>query len=122
MPADKQSVGVGNLRKPQTLRYALLESAHLFIGQTHRSVPTFRFGDALTTGFAEVAIFNMEEHSIFKKALFLQKQFNNMETKKLNKENRNEISFISFIIPEFAAAYKMAELITCTKIGGLCIR
>lgn len=30
-----------------------------------------------------------------------------METQKLNKESRDEISFMSFIIPEFAAAYKM---------------
>jgi len=30
-----------------------------------------------------------------------------METMKLNKASRDEISFISFIIPEFAAAYKM---------------
>ena len=30
-----------------------------------------------------------------------------METGTLDKENRNEISFISFIITEFAAAYKM---------------
>ena len=30
-----------------------------------------------------------------------------METMTLNKANRDEISFISFIIPEFAAAYKM---------------
>ena len=30
-----------------------------------------------------------------------------METNVLNKETRDEISFISFIIPEFAAAYKM---------------
>ena len=27
--------------------------------------------------------------------------------KSLNKENRDEISFMSFIIPEFAAAYTM---------------
>jgi hypothetical protein len=31
----------------------------------------------------------------------------NMEAQKLNKEDLNEISFMSFIIPEFAAAYKM---------------
>jgi len=30
-----------------------------------------------------------------------------METMILNKTTRDEISFISFIIPEFAAAYKM---------------
>ena len=30
-----------------------------------------------------------------------------METIALNKASRDEISFISFIIPEFAAAYKM---------------
>ena len=36
----------------------------------------------------------------------MQKIFD-METNILNKEIRNEISFISFIIPEFAAAYKM---------------
>jgi len=30
-----------------------------------------------------------------------------METNALSKETRDEISFLSFIIPEFAAAYKM---------------
>ena len=30
-----------------------------------------------------------------------------MEAITLDKENRDEISFISYIIPEFAAAYKM---------------
>ena len=30
-----------------------------------------------------------------------------MEASVLSKENRDEISFMSFIIPEFAAAYKM---------------
>jgi hypothetical protein len=30
-----------------------------------------------------------------------------METIALSKSNRDEISFIAFIIPEFAAAYKM---------------
>jgi hypothetical protein len=30
-----------------------------------------------------------------------------METQALNKETSDKISFISFIIPEFAAAYKM---------------
>jgi hypothetical protein len=42
-----------------------------------------------------------------KKSVFLQKIFD-METRVLNKENRDEISFMSFIIPEFAAAYKMS--------------
>ena len=32
--------------------------------------------------------------------------------KMLNKESRDEISFISFIIPEFAAAYKMCKMPT----------
>ena len=30
-----------------------------------------------------------------------------METNELSKETRDEISFMTFIIPEFAAAYKM---------------
>jgi len=30
-----------------------------------------------------------------------------METNTLSKETRDEISFMTFIIPEFAAAYKM---------------
>ncbi len=30
-----------------------------------------------------------------------------MENKKINKETSDKISFITFIVPEFAAAYKM---------------
>jgi len=30
-----------------------------------------------------------------------------METNTLSKETRDEISFLTFIVPEFAAAYKM---------------
>ena len=41
----------GNLRKPCILRCALLENAHLFLYKLRFS----RFGDALPTGFAEVA-------------------------------------------------------------------
>jgi hypothetical protein len=45
-----------------------------------------------------------------------------METKVLDKETSDKISFISFIIPEFASAYKMNiqdAYLYLKKFGGL---
>jgi hypothetical protein len=56
-----------------------------------------------------------------------------METKVLDKQTSNKISFIAFIIPEFASGYKMSMpkaylylkqfggLIICSSTGGRCI-
>lgn len=55
-----------------------------------------------------------------------------VDKKTLDKETSDKVSFISFIIPEFAAAYKMkisdayrylknmAGLATWMNVGGLC--